>query len=223
MLDAELLSLLSYPREVMKKSFIVKIKKVNMDTPDTLLTKVQRMSIHNDYMFQEHSQGAELYTELESNHDLHNNVMWYPHEELNTELKSNHDISYLHNNVTWHTLTNQMNYDSCVDTACTKCEYIHDYCGIIIRISTDMSEKANELMMALYHMKRQIEDKSFTDVTHSVVMACETSEESSITKIPFTPEKDVYLIQDLVYSMIHKSNSIFMIAEQLKQFIIDRD
>ncbi|KAK0167686.1 hypothetical protein PV328_012418 [Microctonus aethiopoides] len=77
-----------------------------MDTPDTLLTKEQRMSIHEDYMFQKHFHG----------------------EQLNTELECNHDISDLYNNAMWckHPLTNQMKYDCGVDTSCSKCEYIHD-------------------------------------------------------------------------------------------------
>ncbi|KAK0169598.1 hypothetical protein PV328_011837, partial [Microctonus aethiopoides] len=150
-----------------------------MDTPDTLLTKEQRMSIHEDCMFQKHFHG----------------------EQLNTELECNHDISDLYNNAMWckHSLTNQMKYDCNVDTSCSKCEYIHDCFGIIVGMTSDMSQKAKDLMMTLYHMKRHIEGKPFSDDTRNAVMDGEASatKEYSITKTSFTQEMDVSIIQDL--------------------------
>ncbi|KAK0160346.1 hypothetical protein PV328_007768 [Microctonus aethiopoides] len=117
-----------------------------------------------------------------------------------------------------------MKYDCGVDTSCSTCEYIHDCFGIIVGMTSDMSQKAKDLMMTLYHMKRHIEGKPFSDDTRNAVMDGEATatKEYSITKTSFTQEMDVSIIQDLVYNMIHESNSIFMVSEQLKQFIIDR-
>ncbi|KAK0075794.1 hypothetical protein PV326_011267 [Microctonus aethiopoides] len=92
-------------------------------------------------------------------------------------------------------------------------------------MTTDMSEEAKDLTMTLYHIKRHIEQKTFSDDTRSaVIMDGETTatEECTIMKTYFIQEEDVLIIQDLVYNMIHESSNIFMVSEQLKQFIIDR-
>ncbi|KAK0075141.1 hypothetical protein PV325_007309, partial [Microctonus aethiopoides] len=98
-----------------------------------------------------------------------------------------------------------------VQEACPKCLYMHGSIGMMVGMLTQMSESVNDLMMNIFHLKREyeVEKQDLENASNSTIYSSDEIEDSTI-------------VRDLMHNTIEMSSKVFQISEQTKQFILDR-